>query len=99
MQPQVLTPGPPGEGPPGRQQRVPLIWEPQQLVDCGASPTRPPASRLLSLTAAHPEGRWPHGVCFVSLFSPGGGEKGTKQNFGGTSKAHFSIKKSFQVSQ
>lgn len=36
------------EGPPGRQQCVSLIWEPQQLVDCGASPARPPASRLLS---------------------------------------------------
>ena len=53
VHPPVLTPGAPGrrgpgEGPPGRQQCVSLIWEPQQLVDCGASPARPPASRLLS---------------------------------------------------
>ena len=95
MSPQALNLGPPGrrgprQGAPGRQQCVPLIWGPQQLVDCGASPTAcPPASCLLSLTAPHPEG-WP-------ATSALGGEGRREQNrtFGGTSKVHFGNQNEF----
>lgn len=76
----------------------PLIWEPGQLIDCGASPP-PSALRFLSPTAPHPEGWLATCICFVSLLSLGGRGTGTKQNFFGELQRYtLVIKKSFQVS-
>lgn len=78
----------------------PLIWEPGQLIDCGACVVSPPHPLcFLSPAAPHPEGWLATCICFVSLLSLGGRGTGTKQNFFGELQRYtLVIKKSFQVS-
>lgn len=103
VHPQAVNLGPPsgrspGEGPPGRQQRVPLIWAPQQLVDCGASPACPPVCLVPPVTnSPTPRGLAGHMVSALCPFSAPGGGGRREQNgtFGGTSKVHFGNQKEF----
>lgn len=64
----------------------------QQLVGGGASP---PASCLLSLTAAHPEGQQATWCLLCVPFQCWGRGEGNKTTFGGTSKVQFSNQKEF----
>lgn len=103
MHPRALTPGAPGrrspgEGLPGRQQCVSLIWEPQQLVDCGASPARLPRA------SCHTDSRAPGGPAghMLSALCPleswGRGEGNKSELLGELQRYTLVIKKSFQVS-
>lgn len=89
--PGALTLGPRQGGPPGRQQRC-FDLRAQQLVGGGASP---PASCLLSLTAAHPEGQQATWCLLCVPFQCWGRGEGNKTTFGGTSKVQFSNQKEF----
>lgn len=100
--PWALNPRPPGgrgprEGLPGRQQHVPLIWTPQQLVGCGA----PPACLVPPVTnSPTPGGLASHMVSALCPFSaPPGGEEGNKTELLGELQRYtLVIKRSFRVS-
>lgn len=105
VRPRALNLGPPGrrgpwEGPPGRQQHVPLIWAPQQLPDCGASPACLPACLVPPVTnSPTPGGLAGHMVSALCPFSAlGGREEGNKTELLGELQRYtLVIKRSFQV--
>lgn len=74
----------------------PLIWEPGQLIDCGAcvvSP-HPPCASCHQQPHTQRAG-WPHAsaLCPYSVLGEGDGNK--TELFWGTSKVHFSNQKEF----
>lgn len=78
----------------------PLIWEPGQLIDCGAYVVypHPPCASCHQQPHTQRAG-WPHASALCPYSVLGGRGTGTKQNFFGELQRYtLVIKKSFQVS-